>query len=101
MSKYHERLNVRGKLWQRLRRRVFVRDRYRCRECQRPGRLECDHLVPLESGGDPWGPANLQTLCRGCHVRKTVRENEESRVRKMTPAELRWRALVAATLARP
>ena len=39
---------------------------------------------------------NLQALCRGCHIKKTAGENQ----RELTPAELRWRALLAATLAR-
>ena len=34
------------------------------------------------------------------HIARKRPENEPARVRKMTPAELRWRALLAATLAR-
>ena len=101
MSRYHQRLNVLGQRWQVLRRQVFERDGWRCVDCGRAGRLECDHVRPLEWGGSAWGLDNLQTLCRGCHVRKTAAENEAARIRKMTPAELRWRELVGAMLARP
>ena len=100
MSRNHQRLQVLGRRWQHLRRLVLARDSYRCRTCGRPGRLEVDHVTPLEWGGSPWSTANLQALCRGCHVRKTAAENEAARARKMTPAELRWRELLAAMLAR-
>ena len=94
MSRYHQRLNVLGQRWQVLRRQVFERDGWRCVDCGRAGRLECDHVRPLELGGEAWELANLATRCRGCHIRKTRRENR----RELTPAELRWRELVAATL---
>lgn len=32
--------------------------------------LEVDHIVPIGRGGDMYDPANLQTLCRKCHIRK-------------------------------
>ena len=72
MSARHAKLA--GGRWARLRRAVFARDGYRCRACGRPGRLECDHIVPLHLAGAPWELANLQTLCRGCHVAKSRRE---------------------------
>ena len=56
--------------WARLRRVVFERDGWRCRTCGKAGRLEADHVVPISKGGDPWDMANLQTLCRGCHIEK-------------------------------
>ena len=76
--------------WAAVRRAVFRRDGYRCRKCGRAGRLECDHVLPLDNGGDPYDLANLQTLCRGCHVAKTAGENE-----RPDPARDAWRALVA------
>ena len=100
MSRYHQRLNVLGQRWQVLRRQVFERDGWRCVDCGRAGRLECDHVRPLELGGEAWDIGNLATRCRGCHIRKTRRENVLARRRPPTPAELRWRALLAATLAR-
>ncbi len=79
--------------WQVARRAVFARDGYRCTLCGRAGRLEADHIVPLdrEPGQDPYDPDGLQTLCRTCHIQKTRRENR----REPTPAEAEWKALVA------
>ena len=44
--------------------------------CGRAGRLECDHINPLERepGQDPYDPNGLQTLCRTCHLAKTADE---------------------------
>ncbi len=60
--------------------------------CGRAGRLECDHINPLERepGQDPYDPNGLQTLCRSCHIAKTAGENR----RPPTPAEMAWRNLV-------
>ena len=80
-----------GRRWARLRLAVFRRDRFRCRKCNRAGRLECDHVVPMREGGDQWGMGNLQALCRSCHIRKTAGEN-----RRPDPERDAWRALVAA-----
>ena len=91
MGRHHTHLNARR--WQAVRRAVFKRDGYRCVECGRAGRLECDHVTPLqrEPGQDPFDPNGLQTLCRACHMDKTAAENR----RAPTPAEAAWRALVA------
>jgi 5-methylcytosine-specific restriction protein A len=59
--------------WKRVRRRVLLRDAYTCRSCGRWGN-EVDHIVPIAEGGDPWAMSNLQTLCKGCHSRKTAKE---------------------------
>lgn len=88
MSKHHTTLH--GWRWTAVRRAVFVRDGWRCVECGRAGRLECDHVTPLDRGGNPWDPDNLQTLCRACHIAKTARENR----RGPTPAEAAWYTLV-------
>ena len=82
--------------WQRLRRRVLAKDGFRCRACGKAGRLEVDHVVPLERGGEPWAMGNLQVLCRAHHIAKTAKENR----RQLTPAEIRWQNLLAAMLAR-
>ena len=63
MSHLHVPLNARR--WTAVRRAAFERDGWRCVECGKAGRLEADHIVPLKRGGDPWDPANLQSLCRG------------------------------------
>ena len=61
----------------------------RQRRCGRYGN-QVDHIRPLDRGGDPWAAANLQSLCRGCHRKKTANENR----RQLTPAESAWRELV-------
>ena len=80
MSRHHVKLNAAR--WQRVRRVVLDRDGWRCQstlpngeKCLRPGRLEVDHVVALHLGGAAWELANLQTLCRGCHIDKTTVEN--------------------------
>ena len=94
MSRHHTHLNARR--WAAVRRAVFERDDWRCVMCARPGRLECDHVVPLERepGQDPYDVNGCQTLCRGCHVEKTRQENR----REPTPAEAAWCALVREIL---
>ena len=89
MSRHHTRLNARR--WATVRRFVFERDGWRCVECGKAGRPECDHISPMqrEPGQDPYDPNGLQTLCRGCHIEKTRAENR----RPLTPAELAWREL--------
>ena len=88
MSRHHAHLCAHR--WAAARRAVFERDGYRCVQCSRAGRLECDHVTPLDKGGDPWDPSNLQTLCRVCHIAKTREENR----RPLTEAEVAWRQLV-------
>ena len=90
VSQHHARLNTRH--WDAVRRAVFARDGFRCVECGRAGRLECDHVTPLqrEPGQDPYDINGLQSLCRSCHLEKTRRENR----RPPTEAETAWRALV-------
>ena len=90
-SRYHYVLN--RKRWERVRRFVFEWDGYRCTSCGRRGRLECDHITPLqkEPGQDTYDPNGLQTLCRFCHIEKTSREN----TRPLFTVMLAWRALVS------
>ena len=68
MSKGHQKIGRRR--WQRLRRRTFDRDGWKCVRCGKRAKLECDHIIPMESGGESV-LANLQTLCSGCHFDKT------------------------------
>ncbi|MFO7655055.1 MAG: HNH endonuclease [Candidatus Krumholzibacteriia bacterium] len=49
------------------RRRVLARDGYRCRACSRTRFLEVHHVEPRGRGGSN-RPANLVTLCSGCHA---------------------------------
>ena len=91
MSRHHTHLNAHR--WAAIRRAVFERDGWRCVTCGRAGRLECDHIEPMqrEPGQDPFDPNGLQTLCRSCHTEKTREENR----RELIPAEAAWRELVA------
>ena len=94
LSNHHKAMI--GGRWPAARRAVFERDDYRCVMCGRAGRLECDHVTPLqrEPGQDVYDPNGLQTLCRSCHIEKTRAENR----RELTPAEIQWRALVSELL---
>ena len=94
MSRHHLHLNWRR--WAAIRRAVLEHDGWRCVECGKAGRLECDHITPLqrEPGQDPFDPNGLQTLCRACYIEKTRRENR----REPTPAETAWCELVAEML---
>ena len=68
---------------------VLERDGWRCQHCGAAGRLEADHIKPLDDGGDPWALTNLQALCKPCHVAKTRAERGES-----LPEVEAWRALL-------
>ena len=91
VSRHHTHLNARR--WAAVRRAVFERDGYRCVMCGGAGRLECDHITPLqrEPGLNPYDLNGLQTLCRSCHVAKTAKENR----REPTAQERAWQELVA------
>ena len=95
MSRHHTSLNQRR--WKAVRHAVFERDGWRCLMCGLPGRLECDHVTPMqrEPGQNPWSMNGLQTLCKNCHVEKTAREN---RTRPPSPQAETWRALVAEVI---
>ena len=88
-SRNFAKLNA--KRWALLRLRIFARDGWRCRKCGRAGRLECDHVLPLHKGGAPYDPANLQSLCRGCHIEKSRADGGHV----PDPEREAWRALVA------
>ena len=91
MSRHHVVTNT--SRWRLARRRVFERDGWRCVKCGKGGRLECDHITPMqrEPGQDPYDINGLQALCRTCHIGKTAYENR----RPLTADELAWRKLVA------
>ena len=83
-SRFHAHLNRHR--WADARRAAFDRDGWRCRECGRPGRLEAHHVTPLHKGGDPYDLANVESLCRSCHI--------DRHRRKLSPAEVAWNRLV-------
>ena len=88
MSRHHARLNRRRAA--HLAAFVLARDGYRCRACGRAGRLEADHVTPLDRGGAPFDPDNMQALCRGCHIAKTRAENR----RPVDPERESWRRVL-------
>ncbi len=44
--------------------------------------LNADHIVPVAKGGDMWDMNNIQTLCEGCHKKKTKQDIKEIIVHK-------------------
>lgn len=78
-SSYHRGYG--GKRWEITRHRIFVRDKYICRDCgdltilncrDASRRPHCDHIIPKPNGSDR--DENLQTLCGRCHSVKSMRE---------------------------
>ena len=95
MSKHHRALDRRK--WRIVRERVLTRDKRRCVRCTKYGRMEVDHILPLEDfpDQDAYDLAGLQTLCRKCHFAKT---KSEYAARFPVPEyRRRWRALVEST----
>ena len=64
--------------WKAVRQKVFKRDNYRCVECGKYGRVECDHKIPIAKGGAVFDMKNLRTLCRGCHVQLSAAGNRKT-----------------------
>ena len=95
-SRHYQALNAAR--WRHARNRVLERDGWRCQAegCSVAGRLEVDHKRPMNKhlDLDPYDLANLQTLCRSCHIEKTRVENR----RPLTSAEARWRGFVQEAL---
>lgn len=81
-----------SRAWTIIRSEVFARDEYRCVRCGKGGRLECDHIVPVSKGGSQFDKENLRTLCRGCHVEITARQNRKP----PSPDRAAWDVLVEA-----
>lgn len=58
--------------WKRKRQKILRRDRYKCKECQRYGRIreavEVHHIKHLEDYPElAYDDSNLVSLCRDCH----------------------------------
>lgn len=70
--------------WELRRLKILQRDSYRCtwiennRRCPVKIDLEVDHRIP----GDDHSDANLRTLCKGHHSRKSAREGVDARAAK-------------------
>ena len=84
-----ERVNRRQ--WRKVRLKVLDRDSWRCQKCGKAGRLEVDHVKPLEDGGALYDLHNLQSLCRSpCHFEKS---RSELRGRETDPEVAKWRVV--------
>ena len=79
--------------WRYVRRLAFQRDSYKCRRCERlGGRLEAHHIKALAAGGGAFDLANVETICRACHIAETARANRAQR----SPARLGLREMALA-----
>ena len=71
MSMNHKRLNKR--MWALTRFIAFERDNFRCVKCGKAGKLEGHHKVGLsEAPLAAYDPANVETLCKNCHLELSV-----------------------------
>jgi 5-methylcytosine-specific restriction protein A len=61
--------------WRQLRRKKLQADPF-CAKCapRIVAANTVDHIVPIRRGGERWDWANLESLCKPCHSRKTVLE---------------------------
>lgn len=68
-KRWHANVGLSKGQWQRIRRRIILRDRGRCVRCNTSHRRPVDHIIPVIRGGTN-EDANLQTLCEECHRAK-------------------------------
>lgn len=52
-----------------VRKRIFERDGYKCKECKAVDNLSIDHIIPVSKFGTD-DDSNLQLLCRSCNSSK-------------------------------
>jgi 5-methylcytosine-specific restriction endonuclease McrA len=85
---------LRDRRWPTLRQATLRRDGFQCRSCGARGRLEVDHVRPVRDAPElAFDLGNLQSLCAGCHARKT---RTEVGLPQLDPERARWRKAVAA-----
>ena len=66
--------------WKKVRLKALERARWRCERCQYPGRLEVHHIVSIyDNILLAFVLANLEVLCRTCHILHHKTENEEKK----------------------
>jgi HNH endonuclease len=76
-----QRLARNSARFKKLREQIKARDRHRCQRCGSSHRLDVHHRVPLHRGGNPYDPANLETLCSDCHNETTRRPITQAKPR--------------------
>jgi len=79
VPRHREQAHYQSADWRAKRDRILVRDAFQCRACGRVvsgHAVNVDHIVPLADGGTD-EDANLQTLCRSCHGKKTRDEQRQ------------------------
>jgi len=82
----------RDRRWPALRTAAKRRDGWACVSCGSRNRLEVDHVRAVRDRPDlAFEITNLQTLCAGCHTRKT---RGECGVPELSPARQEWRKLL-------
>lgn len=75
-------MTYKGKRWIMKRDAILCRDKYKCRECARFGRVmsadTVHHVNPAEMCPELfWDSTNLISLCRKCHNKMHVRDEHE------------------------
>ena len=64
--------------WKHRREAHLAREPF-CRECGKRGlrvkATDVDHVIPHRGDVEKFCKGELQSLCKGCHSRKTMREN--------------------------
>jgi len=71
LRRWRQQRSMPEREWGELRAEVFKRDGHVCQRCGSTEDLHCDHIRELSNGGQN-DPANLITLCRKCHSKKTA-----------------------------
>jgi 5-methylcytosine-specific restriction protein A len=63
--------------WRKLRKN-FIQRFPLCKHCEEKDEVTVatvvDHIVPINSGGEPLKESNLQSLCESCHNKKSATE---------------------------
>lgn len=83
--------------WRQIRYRTLRRDCWRCVECGRRAR-EVDHKIPLSDGGTEFDENNCQSLCKSCHMQKTIGETKVRALRRRIEEEGIKEVLVSLAL---
>jgi len=77
--------------WRAVRMQAVRRDDFKCTECGSRWRLEVHHVIPVEAAPElTFDLGNLKTLCRDCHLQKTLAE----RGQLPSPARKQWATLL-------